>query len=125
VSLATLTDFTPTDKDWPRFMRVHPILDWSYADIWTFLRHPSLTLGGAAGGTIEWCEMYNYGSVLLRSFAVSSMGSEFSIDRYTSLGSTHNTFPNPLLKATDDPTIFGGWRPAWELKDETTERAGR
>lgn len=45
--------------------------------------------------------------------------------RYTSLGSTYNTFPNPLLKATDDPTIFGGWRPAWELKDETTERAGR
>lgn len=64
---ATLTAFTETDKDWPRFMRVHPILDWSYADIWTFLRHPSLTLGE---GSIEWCEMYNYGFVQLPVLAL-------------------------------------------------------
>lgn len=45
--------------------------------------------------------------------------------RYTSLGSTYNTFPNPLLRATDDASVLGGWRPAWELKDPLQERAGR
>lgn len=39
-------------------MRVHPILDWTYAEIWDFLRDTSLTLGG---GVIEWCELYDYG----------------------------------------------------------------
>ncbi|BGP54152.1 hypothetical protein JCM8202_000024 [Rhodotorula sphaerocarpa] len=110
---STLSAFVPTDPTWPAFMRVHPILDWSYHDVWDFLRCPQLTLGAgegegvhqsglgweeAAGGddgtlrtgassggaegrnALEWCELYDYG--------------------YTSLGSTHNTFPNPLLRAT-------------------------
>lgn len=47
------------------------------------------------------------------------------VGRYTSLGSTYNTFPNPLLKDMADSTVLGGWRPAWELTDETKERAGR
>ncbi|KWU42571.1 adenine nucleotide alpha hydrolases-like protein, partial [Rhodotorula sp. JG-1b] len=98
---ATLTPFVPTDPSWPDFMRVHPILDWSYKDVWDFLRHPDLTLG--AGQPAPWCELYDYG--------------------YTSLGSTYNTFPNPLLRSTALP--LGGWRPAWELEDEDAERAGR
>ncbi|BGP14229.1 hypothetical protein JCM10213_005880 [Rhodosporidiobolus nylandii] len=130
---ATLTPLCPTDPSWPAFMRVHPILDWSYSDVWAFLRSPALTLGAGAGGDaategsqgkgrekerrgLEWCELYDYG--------------------YTSLGSTHNTFPNPLLRATtsdghyDAPNghtaaPLGGWRPAWELLDEGAERAGR
>ncbi|GAA5830924.1 hypothetical protein JCM3766R1_006176 [Sporobolomyces carnicolor] len=136
---AKLTSFDPTDPTWPRFMRVHPILDWSYHDVWDFLRHPDLTLGGP-GTTIEWCELYDYG--------------------YTSIGSTHNTFPNPCLRRTPSTTPFsstpsrpsspdpsttstpprsaaastttitlsdsiGSWLPAWELADETQERAGR
>ncbi|GAA5913574.1 hypothetical protein JCM6882_001690 [Rhodosporidiobolus microsporus] len=135
---ATLTPFAPTDASWPSFMRVHPILDWSYGDVWAFLRCGGLSLGagGAAGEKglaeggrtgLEWCELYDYG--------------------YTSLGSTHNTFPNPLLRATTtdghfhsssspatvsisapaggEPAPLGGWRPAWELEDESAERAGR
>lgn len=31
---ADLTHFDPTDEDWPRFMRVHPVIDWHYAEIW-------------------------------------------------------------------------------------------
>ncbi|GAA5886145.1 hypothetical protein JCM16303_000064 [Sporobolomyces ruberrimus] len=131
---AKLTSFDPTDPTWPRFIRVHPILDWSYSEIWQFLKHPDLTLGASTrgsepvGGGVEWCELYDYG--------------------YTSIGSTHNTFPNPLLRRTPSTTPFssnpstptldpttttisgsieaiGSWLPAWELRDETQERAGR
>ncbi|GAA5982397.1 hypothetical protein JCM11641_006970 [Rhodosporidiobolus odoratus] len=137
---ATLTPLCPTDPSWPSFMRVHPILDWSYSDVWAFLRCPTLSLGASSSagsrlsgpgfqgrGGLEWCELYDYG--------------------YTSLGSTHNTFPNPLLRATTTDGHFsssasipaikeggegavavaplGGWRPAWELEDEGMERAGR
>jgi FAD synthetase len=30
----TLTHFDETDKGWPAFMRVHPVIDWHYAEIW-------------------------------------------------------------------------------------------
>lgn len=29
-----LTHFDMTDKGWPSFMRVHPVIDWHYAEIW-------------------------------------------------------------------------------------------
>lgn len=29
-----LTGFSPTDKGWPQFMRVNPVLDWHYENIW-------------------------------------------------------------------------------------------
>ena len=32
---ASLSHFDETDHGWPRFMRVHPVIDWHYVDIWT------------------------------------------------------------------------------------------
>lgn len=89
--------YKSTDGDWPDFMRVHPILDWSYADVWDFLRSSELGHEG-----IPFCSLYNYG--------------------YTSLGSTHNTFPNPELRSLDEAST---WQPAWMLRDDSLERAGR
>lgn len=30
-----LKPFDPTDSGWPTFMRIHPVIDWHYVDIWT------------------------------------------------------------------------------------------
>ncbi|MCJ1230736.1 hypothetical protein MMC12_007410 [Toensbergia leucococca] len=60
--------FDRTDGGWPAFMRCHPVIDWHYVEIWSFLRH----LG------VEYCELYDEG--------------------YTSLGGTTDTHPNPKLR---------------------------
>jgi FAD synthetase len=30
-----LKHFDPTDSGWPAFVRIHPVIDWHYVDIWT------------------------------------------------------------------------------------------
>lgn len=59
--------FSPTDGDWPSVMRVNPIIDWKYSQVWTFLR----------GLCLPYPKLYDQG--------------------YTSLGGKTNTSPNPHL----------------------------
>jgi FAD synthetase len=32
--------FNETDHGWPAFMRVHPVIDWRYAEIWAVSLSP-------------------------------------------------------------------------------------
>jgi len=94
----SLTHFDPTDSGWPCFMRVHPVIDWHYAEIWAFIRHFE----------IPYCPLYDQG--------------------YTSLGGTTDTHPNPALKAGDaavKDSTKQTFRPAYELVEDKAERLGR
>ncbi|RAL65736.1 hypothetical protein DID88_005404 [Monilinia fructigena] len=72
---ADLTHFDMTDGGWPRFMRVHPVIDWHYREIWGFIRHLQ----------IPYCLLYDQG--------------------YTSLGGTTDTHPNPPSSPPPPPTM--------------------
>lgn len=63
--------FCPSSKHWPPFMRINPVLNWAYRDIWAYLRHLDATV----------CPLYNKG--------------------FTSLGSVDDTAPNPALLRSD------------------------
>lgn len=56
------------DAGWTKFWRLNPLLEWSYEDVWIFLRIFKL----------PYCKLYEQG--------------------YTSLGQQKNTIQNPLLK---------------------------
>ncbi|GER54284.1 phosphoadenosine phosphosulfate reductase family protein [Striga asiatica] len=87
--------FSPSSPGWPPFMRVNPILDWSYRDVWAFL----LTC------KVPYCSLYDQG--------------------YTSIGSIHDTVPNALLRCNKSSNSEDKFKPAYLLSDGRLERAGR
>ncbi|KAJ5584847.1 uncharacterized protein N7459_004647 [Penicillium hispanicum] len=93
---ARLTHFDRTDQGWPDFMRVHPVIDWHYPEIWAFIRHLGL----------RYCSLYDMG--------------------YTSLGGTSDTLPNPRLRVGAEANGDDGlYLPAYELTQDLEERLGR
>jgi 3'-phosphoadenosine 5'-phosphosulfate sulfotransferase (PAPS reductase)/FAD synthetase len=68
---ASMSAFAPTDGDWPSFMRINPILEWTYSEIWYFMRKLKL----------PYCTLYDRG--------------------YTSVDNTLNTVPNQDLVRDD------------------------
>lgn len=79
-----LSFLTPTDeeKQWPKFVRVLPIYNWTYAEVWDFILKAEL----------PYCDLYNHG--------------------FTYVGDRTNTTPNPFIKgkhamfASDNTELF-------------------
>lgn len=98
---ASLKDMQRTDVDrgWPDLMRVHPLLQWTYEEIWAFLLDED--------DPKPYCSLYD--------------------DGFTSLGQMHNTRKNPCLKieAAPSPDESRAYLPAYSLKLEEQERLGR
>ncbi|KAH8412619.1 hypothetical protein KR009_003675 [Drosophila setifemur] len=90
-----LADMMPCDNGWPSLMRIFPLLDWSYHDIWTYVRAHEL----------PYCSLYDQG--------------------YTSLGDRSSTRLNPSLLVYDESQGKLTYRAAYELKDSRLERANR
>lgn len=85
-----------TDTDWPQFMRIFPILDWHYSDIWDYIHTFRL----------PYCNLYDVG--------------------YTSLGSVKNTQRNPQLLMHNSKVLSSeNYLPAYKLIDQNLERSGR
>jgi len=100
----------PSSGFMPPFMRVNPILNWNYGKVWQFLRSYPVPI----------CHLYQEG--------------------YTSLGTVHDTTPNPALfvpaldgndndndngDSAQEAGVVGRYRGAWMLLDYDQERAGR
>ncbi|CAH1104340.1 unnamed protein product [Psylliodes chrysocephalus] len=87
--------FQMTDPNWPQIMRVSPLLDWHFSDIWDYLLFYK----------VPYCKLYDLG--------------------YTSLGSSSNTVRNPSLAYFDTNQGKNVYLPAYKLINESEERSGR
>lgn len=80
---STLNFMQNTDPSWPQILRVSPLLNWSYHQIWSYILQRN----------VPYCSLYNRG--------------------YTSIGSVVNTWPNPSLASTDEygfQSYLPAWR---------------
>ncbi|XP_039285669.1 FAD synthase isoform X2 [Nilaparvata lugens] len=64
-----------TDAGWPKLLRINPLLEWTYKNVWTFLKDLK----------VPYCILYDQG--------------------YTSIGNKSNTFPNPKLSFIDSDGV--------------------
>ena len=95
---ANMKPFHPTDNGWPELMRINPILNFTYNDVWELLR----------GLSLPYCSLYDKG--------------------YTSLGSIENTHLNPALRYTDANGVVHykpAYELALGEDNQSLERAGR
>ncbi|KAJ3437715.1 fad synthase [Anaeramoeba flamelloides] len=72
--------FAPTDGDWPEAIRISPIMQWHYSNVWEYIRK----------NQVKYCLLYDKG--------------------YTSLGLKSQTKPNPLLKKKNNGGFLPAWK---------------
>jgi len=99
--------FHPSTANYPAFMRVYPALQWTYEQVWKFLRECE----------VPYCSLYDQG--------------------YTSIGNINDTVPNPALligngDSSENNKVEGvdgvsgvRFHPAYMLSDSMLERECR
>lgn len=120
-----LTAFAPTDKGWPQFMRVNPILDWHYVDIWTvgvFFSFLFLYFFFFFATRLCWDHETDQRQITQFIRRLDVPFCSLYQQGYSSLGGVTNTRPNPALAIDAEGTKF---RPAYELVRDDEERLGR
>lgn len=93
-----MTVFQKTDTGWPEFMRINPLIDWSYPAVWAYLLNKR----------IPYCKLYNEG--------------------YTSLGRQSNSAQNEHLSVKviqDEQLVATCYLPAYCLPSAEFERLKR
>ncbi|CAI0471368.1 unnamed protein product [Linum tenue] len=134
--------FSPSSPGWPPFMRVNPILDWSYRFklvLYVRILTCSVCWQGCLGISFDmqgpvlqslrprvftffmFLKCLPYYLVFLRLIRLPI---SFT-NRYTSIGSIHDTTPNSLLCISDSSGHKEKFKPAYLLSDGRSERAGR
>lgn len=93
--LCNIKYYNPTDKDWPSYIRVTPLIFFEYEDIWNYI----------ITNNISYCKLYNEG--------------------YTSLGDKNNTDKNPKLRYYNIKTQKYKYMHASKLINSKYERLGR
>lgn len=73
---AMMQHMAPTDNNWPQYMRINPIMNWSYSQVWDFIRELQ----------VPYCDLYNQG--------------------YSSLGTRMNTTKNSSLLRYKDGQAY-------------------
>jgi len=76
---SSLRFFSPTDSCWPKLMRINPILEWDYDEIWLYLKTMK----------VPYNKLYDFG--------------------YTSLGRKSNTQKNPALLNEETGKYHPAW----------------
>lgn len=92
---AQMSAFQLTDPGWPSFIRVNPILHWTYQQVWEFIRELQ----------VPYCDLYNQG--------------------YSSFGVKSQSERNPSLlrrNSRGEPYYLGAWH-LENHKDERTFRS--
>jgi len=118
--------FCPSSEGWPPFLRINPILDWDYQDVWAFL----LGAPGVPCATALHTHLFRLAARVNSSVFRLGLGrghTETKVgycslydEGYTSIGAVTDTLPNVSLKRAD-----GSYAPAYDLVDGTQERNGR
>lgn len=81
--------FAPSSPYMPPFLRINPILNWTYGDVWKYMKTYD----------VQYCELYDKG--------------------YTSLGDTNDTVRNPSLVNEDGTTYKPAYElKEWEKERE-------
>jgi FAD synthetase len=91
--MASLSD---TNKGYPEFVRLNPIIFWSYEQVWTFIK----------GFQIPYCSLYDEGTSSI------NLG-------YTYLGNKGNTTKNSTLYDRNN----NKFKKAYEAESETEQQS--